>query len=643
MCYRLAVLAMALPAASAFWSAPPRAPVLSPASAAVDEAAPSRERATRGAPDAEIAKRRNFAIISHPDAGKTTITEKLLLYGDAIQEAGNVRARRNQKSSTSDFLKMERERGISISSTCLTFAYDERVMNLLDTPGHADFSEDTYRTLAAADNALMLVDGAKGLEPQTRKLFEVCRLSRLPVFTFVNKFDRPALSPWELMDEIAREFALETSVRTWPLGDGDRFRGVFDVSTGDVLVYAKRAGAEKMRKTEAVVVSADDTEALRAALGGDADADELVAQLDEDREMIRELTPPLDPAKLASGEQTAVFFGSAMSDVGVQPFLEHFIALSAPPAPRALAGGGGDAPPAVVAPAHSEFSGFVFKMQANLDPKHRDCMAYVRIVSGRFDKGMKVTHARSKRQLTLATAAMLFGSGRDQSVESAFPGDVIGLNNPAGGLFAIGDAVHTGNAPLNFKPIPCFTPEARTARPERESAPRAISRRSRAPNTFSRARSAGVRVPAHRRRRQPQGLQEGDRATARGGCGAVPQGPRRGRGRRSFACGRRRAAVRGRAGPASRRVQRPDDARARLVRHRPLGIPRRGGRHGVGEGRHGARRRPPPECLPGTGCVRPPRAALPQPFRCRAARSRPRNRPRPVAVGHSADPLAVGH
>ena len=406
---------------------------------------------SNAAPAEEIERRRNLAIISHPDAGKTTLTEKLLLYGDAIQQAGMVKARANGRSSTSDFLKMERERGISISSTCLTFEYGASRVNLMDTPGHADFSEDTYRTLSAADNAVMLVDGGKGLEPQTRKLFGVAQRSRLPVFTFVNKLDRPAMSPWEVLDEIAAEFGLETAVRTWPIGDGERFRGVLDVESDQVWIYERGARGDKASVTK---IDYADEAAVAAAVGDE----ELVAQLAEDREMIAELTPALDDELLKTGAMTAVYFGSAMSDAGVEPFLDEFISLGSRPAPRTLRARKAEDERRQLAPTGDEFAGYVFKMQANLDPKHRDCMAYVRIVSGKFTKGMKVTHARTGRPLTLATAAMLFGSGKD-TIQDAFPGDIIGLNNPAGGLFQIGDALHSGAAAVAFEPIPSFSPE----------------------------------------------------------------------------------------------------------------------------------------------------------------------------------------
>mmetsp|Transcript_23912 Transcript_23912/g.94864 ORF Transcript_23912/g.94864 Transcript_23912/m.94864 type:complete len:576 (-) Transcript_23912:160-1887(-) len=402
---------------------------------------------------------------------------------------------------------MEKERGISISSTCLTFEYDAKRVNLMDTPGHADFSEDTYRTLAAADNAVMLVDGGKGLEAQTKKLFAVARRSGLPVFTFVNKLDRPALSPWAVCDEIAEEFALECCVRTWPVGSGDRFCGVYEAATDELVLYGASsssssggAAAKGKKKDGTRRVDASDEDAVRAALAAvDGDlADEVL----EDREMIRELTPALDPAKLLNGEQTAVFFGSAMTDAGVAPFLEDFLNIAARPRPRKLlglssgaaqsvatkqrstsssssssggGGGGGDGPAAfddddddIVAsppsfllaqPEDPRFAAFVFKLQANLNPRHRDSMAYVRVVSGCFRRGMKVTHGRTGRQLALSQASLLFGAGRD-GVDAAFPGDVLGLPNPSGSLLQIGDALVTPNTgACDFEPIPSFSPE----------------------------------------------------------------------------------------------------------------------------------------------------------------------------------------
>lgn len=395
------------------------------------------------APGDEIERRRNLAVCAHPDAGKTTLTEKLLLYGDAVQEAGAVRARANRRKSTSDFMSMERERGISISSTCLSFEYSDVRMNLMDTPGHADFSEDTYRTLCASDNAVMLIDGGKGLEDMTRKLFAVARRSELPVFTFVNKMDRPAKSPWDIVDEIEKEFEIGVVPRTWPVGDGDRFRGIYDVERRELVLYERGKAGKKASKSRLAI----DDPSIQDVLDAD-----LYEQLVEDKEMIEELTAALDTDQLYAGKQTAVYFGSAMSDFGVADFLDEFVVLGSRPRPRKLRNDQS------VDPSAPRFTAIVFKLQANLDPRHRDCMAFARIVSGTFEKGMKVTHRRSGRALTLSNAAMLFGQGRE-TVECAYPGDVVGLNNPAGGLFQIGDAIYSGNAALDFEPIPQFSPE----------------------------------------------------------------------------------------------------------------------------------------------------------------------------------------
>lgn len=300
----------------------------------------------------------------------------------------------------------------------------------------------------------MLVDGGKGLEPQTRKLFSVARRSKLPVFTFVNKMDRPAMSPWDVVGEIEREFNLETAIRTWPIGDGDQLCGIYEASEDCVWFYDR---GPRGKKAAVARVGCGDMDAIDARIG---DA-RLAERFRDDREVIAELTPALDVAKLRSGAQTAVYFGSAMSDAGVQPFLKQFLELGARPSPRRVHGAAtkaGAADSSLLQPSDAGFAGFVFKLQANLVPKHRDCMAYVRVVSGKFTKGMKCSHSRSARSLTLAQAAMLFGSGRD-GVDVAYPGDVIGVNNPKGGLFHIGDALHSRAAPLFFDPIPSFSPE----------------------------------------------------------------------------------------------------------------------------------------------------------------------------------------
>jgi len=412
---------------------------------------------TSKAPQAEIDRRRNLAIISHPDSGKTTMTEKLLLYGGAIQQAGAVRQKAQQRATASDFMEMEKERGISISSTVMNFDYNELRINILDTPGHQDFSEDTYRALAAADNAVMLLDAAKGLEPQTRKLFEVCRMRQLPLFTFVNKMDRPAMSPYEIMDQIQEEFGLETHPILWPIGDGDRFKGVLDRLDNVVHFYQKPA--KRGGKAEVIQVPLEDIEKIEEVI----DDTELFEKLMEDAELLNELMEPLDMDRVLAAEQSPLFFGSAMTNFGVQLFLDKFCSMGTKPVGRIVASKdeaskSSETVESIISPEHEEFTGFVFKTQANLDPKHRDRLAYLRIVSGVYEKGMKVSHNRSKpgKKYNLAQAQALFGSERS-SVEFAYPGDVIGINNP--GNFAIGDTLFTGNAKVAFPGIPSFSPE----------------------------------------------------------------------------------------------------------------------------------------------------------------------------------------
>ncbi len=395
-------------------------------------------------PAAEIAKaveqRRNFAIISHPDAGKTTLTEKLLLYGGAIQEAGAVKAKRAQRSATSDWMELEQQRGISITSTVLQFAYGGYTINLLDTPGHQDFSEDTYRTLAAADNAVMLEDAAKGLEPQTLKLFEVCRMRSLPIFTFFNKMDRPAREPLELLDEIEQRLDLQTYAVNWPIGMGERFKGVFDRRTRQIHLFERTAHGSRAAKDTVVDLGDPRIEDL-------LDQD-LYYQFKEELEVIEELGPELDLEAVHAGQMTPVFFGSAMTNFGVQLFLDAFLDYALKPTSR-------DSTIGEVSPTHEDFSGFVFKLQANMDPKHRDRVAFVRVCSGKFEKDMVVNHARSGKTVRLSHPQKLFAQGRE-SLEEAYPGDVIGLNNP--GVFAIGDTIYQGQR-LEYEGIPCFSPE----------------------------------------------------------------------------------------------------------------------------------------------------------------------------------------
>ena len=391
--------------------------------------------------DAAVEQRRNFAIISHPDAGKTTLTEKLLLYGGAIHEAGSVKARRAQRHAVSDWMELEQQRGISITSTVLQFNYSDYRINLLDTPGHQDFSEDTYRTLAAADNAVMLEDAAKGLEPQTRKLFEVCKMRGLPIFTFFNKLDRPGQEPLALLDEIEKELELFTYAVNWPIGMGDRFKGVFDRRKQQVHLFERSAHGSKAAANTVLEWGDPRIEEL-------IDDDDVYGQFLEELEMLDELGPELDLELVHSGEMTPVFFGSAMTNFGVELFLQSFLDFALQPGPRESTVG-------PVPPTREEFSGFVFKLQANMDPRHRDRVAFVRVCSGRFEKDMVVNHARSGKNVRLSHPQKLFGQGRE-SLDAAYPGDVIGLNNP--GVFAIGDTIYQGKK-LEYEGIPFFSPE----------------------------------------------------------------------------------------------------------------------------------------------------------------------------------------
>jgi peptide chain release factor 3 len=389
---------------------------------------------------AAVEHRRNFAIISHPDAGKTTLTEKLLLYGGAIHEAGAVKARRAQRKATSDWMAMEQQRGISITSTVLQFEYRDCQINLLDTPGHQDFSEDTYRTLAAADNAVMLIDAAKGLEPQTRKLFEVCRLRSLPIFTFVNKLDRPGREPLELLDEIEKELGLQTYAVNWPIGIGDRFKGIFDRQTQQIHLFERSAHGAREAKDTVVDLGDPRIEQLLEQ--------DLYYQLKEDLELIEGVGSELDLELVHQGKMTPVFFGSAMTNFGVQLFLNSFLDYALKPGSRNSSTG-------EVPPTYPEFTGFVFKLQANMDPKHRDRVAFVRVCTGKFEKDMTVSHARTGKVVRLSRPQKLFAQDRE-SIDVAYPGDVIGLNNP--GVFAIGDTIYNGKR-LEYEGIPCFSPE----------------------------------------------------------------------------------------------------------------------------------------------------------------------------------------
>ena len=387
-----------------------------------------------------VEQRRNFAIISHPDAGKTTLTEKLLLYGGAIHEAGAVKARRDQRKVTSDWMAMEQQRGISVTSTVLQFAYRNFQINLLDTPGHQDFSEDTYRTLAAADNAVMLIDAAKGLEPQTRKLFEVCKMRGIPIFTFVNKLDRPGREPIDLLDEIEKELKLQTYAVNWPIGMGDRFKGVFDRQQQQIHLFERSShGSKEAKETVLDIGDARHEELLEK---------ELYHQLKDELELLEGVCPELDLDLVHAGKMTPVFFGSAMTNFGVELFLKNFLDFALKPGIHSSSVG--DIPP-----TYPEFTGFIFKLQANMDPKHRDRVAFVRVCTGKFEKDMTVNHARTGKVVRLSRPQKLFAQERE-SIDFAYPGDVIGLNNP--GVFAIGDTIYTGQK-LEYEGRPYFSPE----------------------------------------------------------------------------------------------------------------------------------------------------------------------------------------
>jgi peptide chain release factor 3 len=387
----------------------------------------------------EIARRRTFAIISHPDAGKTTLTEKLLLYGGALHMAGAVKARKASRHAVSDWMEMEKEKGISITSSVLQFDYQGCRLNLLDTPGHADFSEDTYRTLAAVDSAVMLIDAAKGVEARTLKLFEVCRIRNLPIMTLVNKFDRPGLDPIDLMDEVGKTLGIRTVALNWPIGSGSGFRGVLDRITRKIHLFERVAGGTELVPT--TVVDFDDPR-----------AEELVGeeweQLVMEDELLTEAGDTWSIEEFLAGRITPFFFGSAMTNFGIGPFLDGLVHLAPPPGPRDVVQGERE-------PADGDFSGFIFKIQANMNPRHRDRIAFMRVVSGTFERGMTVRLARTGRNIKLAKPHSFLASER-AIVEDAMPGDIVGLYDP--GELRIGDTLYTGKD-VRFQGIPRFAPE----------------------------------------------------------------------------------------------------------------------------------------------------------------------------------------
>ena len=389
-------------------------------------------------PVVEASRRRTFAIISHPDAGKTTLTEKFLLYGGALTgEAGAVKARAGRRSATSDWMILEQERGISITSTALQFPYRDHVVNLLDTPGHRDFSEDTYRVLAATDAAVMVLDAAKGIEPQTLKLFDVCRQRNLPLITFLNKWDRPGREPLELLDEIEAQIGLRPTPVVWPVGDAGDFRGLIDRRDGTYIQFSRTARGA----TEAGEEHLDVDRA--AAAEGDA-----WTQATEGAELLEAVGADLDPEAFLAGESTPVFFGSALTNYGVRLLLDAVIDLVPSPAPRADVDGR-------PRPLDAAFSGFVFKVQANMDKAHRDRIAFLRVCSGRFERGMVVTHGPTGKPFATKYAHQVFGQERE-TLDEAFPGDVVGLVNASD--VRVGDTLFQAE-PVTFPPIPSFAPE----------------------------------------------------------------------------------------------------------------------------------------------------------------------------------------
>jgi peptide chain release factor 3 len=405
----------------------------------------------------EIQRRRTFAIISHPDAGKTTLTEKLLLYGGAVQLAGSVTARKNQRATTSDWMELEKKRGISISSTVLQFDYDGYRLNLLDTPGHKDFSEDTYRVLTAVDSVVMVIDSAKGIEPQTRKLFEVCRQRGVPIFTFMNKCDRPMKNPLELLDELERVLGIGAFPVNWPIGNGFEFQGVFDRQTQQMHLFERTVGGQFRAPVE---VGGLHDPVVRGKLD-----DETFRRTVEELEMLEHAGHDWDDAAVLAGQTTPVFFGSGINNFGVQLLLDGF--LKHAPGPKGRNNGlanetsGSNGPanaetPGFVTPENPAFSGFIFKIQANMDPKHRDRIAFVRVCSGKFERDMTVYHSRSAKKVRLSSSHKLFGNERE-TVNEAFPGDVIGLVGHDG--FGIGDTLTT-DPRITYDEIPRFTPEA---------------------------------------------------------------------------------------------------------------------------------------------------------------------------------------
>ena len=389
----------------------------------------------------EIEKRRTFAIISHPDAGKTTLTEKFLLYGGAINQAGSVKGKATAKHAVSDWMEIEKQRGISVTSSVLQFNYDGYCINILDTPGHQDFSEDTYRTLMAADSAVMVIDASKGVEAQTRKLFKVCVMRHIPIFTFINKMDRDANDTFELLDDIEKELGIATCPINWPIGSGKQFKGVYDRNSKEVMTFADtlkgtKEGSEK-------IIHIDDP-ALSDEIG-----EEFKSQLMDEIELLDGASADFDMDLVTKGELSPVFFGSALTNFGVETFLQHFLKMTYAPTARQSDIG-------MIDPFSEDFSAFVFKIQANMNKAHRDRIAFMRICSGKFERGMEAYHVQEGKNIKLATGTQLMAQDR-AIVDEAYAGDIIGLFDP--GIFSIGDTLCTGKKKVQFAGIPTFSPE----------------------------------------------------------------------------------------------------------------------------------------------------------------------------------------
>ena len=388
----------------------------------------------------EIARRRTFAIISHPDAGKTTLTEKFLLFGGAIQMAGQVRAKGEARRTRSDFMQMEKDRGISVSASAMSFDFKNFRFNLVDTPGHSDFSEDTYRTLTAVDAAVMVIDGAKGVESQTRKLFEVCRLRDLPILTFCNKMDRESRETFDIIDEIQENLAIDVTPASWPIGMGSDFMGCYDMLRDRLELMDRK---DRNRVAESIEIKGLQDPLLETHVPA-----HLLERLREEVEMARELLPPLDPQAVLEGTMTPIWFGSAINSFGVKELMDGIGTYGPEPQPQ-------NADPRQVSPEETKVCGFVFKVQANMDPKHRDRVAFVRLASGHFERGMKLTHVRSKKPMAITNPVLFLASDRELA-EEAWAGDIIGIPNH--GQLRIGDTLTEGEM-LRAKGIPSFAPE----------------------------------------------------------------------------------------------------------------------------------------------------------------------------------------